>query len=244
MTLFLLSCILVAAHMVETVTGFGATVIALSLGVHLVDVRELVAALVLVAWIQSAWILLRSFRHTQGRLLFTRILPACALGFPLGIWCFRALGGEGLKVLLGVFVTAVASMELRRLYRKNTAARPLSRPAGFGLLAAGGFFHGLFASGGPLIVYYASRALQDKTAFRVTLSALWLILNSVLIAFYIPTGRMAGQAPALALCLLPAVALGILSGEILHSRVNEETFRKIVQIVLLFTGLTLLVQPG
>jgi uncharacterized membrane protein YfcA len=243
MTLFLLSCILAAAHLVETVTGFGATVIALALGVHFVPVRELVVALVLVGWVQSAWILLRSFRHLHGKLLAGRILPGCALGFPLGVWCFRVAGGEELRLILGAFVVGVSSLELLRL-RKGTGTRPLRPPAGAALLVGGGFFHGLFASGGPLIVYYVSRILPDKAAFRGTLSVLWLTLNSTLIVLYALSGRMEGDGPVLALCLLPAVALGILSGERLHHRVDQQTFRKVVQVVLLFTGITLLIRPG
>jgi len=244
MTFLLLSCILAAAHAVETITGFGATVIALSLGVHLVPVRGLVVALVLVGWVQSAWILLRSFRHLRARLLFTRILPGCALGFPLGVWCFRVTGAEELRVILGAFVAGVSCLELLSLLRKGTRPRPLRPLAGFALLAGGGFFHGLFATGGPLVVYYASRILPDKSAFRVTLSVLWLILNSVLIALYVRSGRMGEQGPVLALSLMPAVALGILTGEKLHARVDERTFRVLVQVVLLITGLALLVRPG
>jgi len=138
----------------------------------------------------------------------------------------------------------VAVLELVRLVRTDTSPRPLPPAAGVALLAGGGFFHGLFASGGPLIVYYASRILPGKAAFRATLSALWLILNSVLIALYLPAGRLSGGAPALALALLPAAALGILAGEALHARVNETLFRKVVQVVLLFTGLALLVETG
>ena len=242
MTLLLLSCILAAAHLVETVTGFGATVIALSLGAHFVPVRALVVALVLVAWIQSAWILLRSFRHLRLKLLAARILPGCALGFPLGVWCFRTAGGEELRLILGAFVVGVSCLELLRL-RKGTGIRPLRPAAGAALLLGGGFFHGLFASGGPLIVYYVSRILPDKAAFRGTLSVLWLILNTVLIVLFARAGRMQGEGPVLALQLLPAVALGILTGEGVHHRVNPETFRKFVQIVLLFTGITLLVRP-
>jgi uncharacterized protein len=244
MAFLLLSCILAAAHAVETLTGFGATVIALSLGVRFVPVRNLVVALVLVGWVQSAWILLRSFRHIRGRLLLTRILPGCALGFPLGVWCFRTAGVEELRVILGLFVVGVSSLELLNLLRKRTGPRPLRPTAGLALLAGGGFFHGLFATGGPLVVYYASRILPDKSAFRVTLSVLWLILNSVLICLYASSGRLQGQGPALALCLMPAAALGILAGEKLHARVNEGTFRTLVQVVLLLTGLALLVRPG
>lgn len=238
MTLFLLSCILVVSHIVETITGFGATVIALSLGAHLLPVRDLVGILVLLAWIQSAWIFARGFRHIHAKLLFTRILPFCALGFPLGIWSFRVLGGQELKFILGAFVVCISTLEWLRLVREDALPRPLTRPAALFFLGGGGFFHGLFASGGPLIVYYAGRELPDKASFRATLSVLWLLLNTVLLFSYVFSGRMEGLE-FIALCLLPAVAAGILVGELLHLRINEKAFKKFVQVVLFITGISL-----
>ncbi len=241
MTLILLTIILVVAHIVETVTGFGATIMALSLGAHLVEVEVLVVALVLVAWIQSVWIVARGFRHIRWDLLLTRILPFCALGFPLGVWCFRSLGGEALKLVLGAFVVVVSSMEIYRLFRGGGDVKKLPPAVGMGLLGGGGFFHGLFASGGPMVVYYASREIQEKSSFRATLSVLWLSLNTVLIISYAFFGRLMGEPTKLALYFLPALAFGILVGEILHYRVNELAFRKLVQIALFLTGVSLLV---
>ena len=241
MTLILLTCILVVAHIVETVTGFGATIMALSLGAHLVEVEVLVVALVLVAWIQSVWIVARGFRHIRWDLFLRRILPFCALGFPLGVWCFRSLGGEVLKLVLGAFVVVVSSMEIYRLFRRGSEVKSLPPAVGMGLLGGGGFFHGLFASGGPMVVYYASREIQEKSSFRATLSVLWLSLNTVLIITYAVFGRLMGEPTKLALYFLPALAFGILVGEILHARVNELAFRKLVQIALFLTGLSLLV---
>jgi uncharacterized membrane protein YfcA len=241
MSLLLLTCIIIAAHIVETTTGFGATVIALSLGVHLVPLEVLVVALVLVGWVQSAWLVSRGFSHIQWKLLVTRILPLCALGLLLGMWCFHELGSKTLKLLLGAFVVLVSSMELRRLFRKGSGSRVLPVPTGLAFLVCGGFFHGLFASGGPLVVYYATRELDEKKSFRVTLSVLWLLLNSVLIGSYCLSGDLDTRALVLAVSFIPALVCGIVVGEFLHTRVNEIAFKKLVQTVLLFTGIFLLV---
>jgi len=240
MTLLALACIVLAAHTVETIMGFGSTVIALSLGAHLVPVRDLVPTLVLVGWIPSLWIFFRSYRRIQWRLLFRQILPFSALGFPLGMWCFRVLSAEHLKFVLGAFVTALAALEFLRISRAGSEAAPLKSPAGEILLASGGFFQGLMATGGPLIVYRVSREISEKGAFRGTLSVLWLTLNSVLITSFFVSGRMAAGGPALALSLLPAVFLGIFLGEVIHLRVNQGAFRVFVQIVLFLTGVSLL----
>jgi len=240
MTLLALACILAASHTVETLLGFGSTVIALSLGAHLLPVRELVPVLVLVGWIPSVWIFCRSFRHIRWKLLFRQILPFAALGFPLGIWCFRVLSGDHLRLLLGAFVTAISALEFFRSRRTGFEAAPLGPRTGAILLAGGGFFQGLMATGGPLIVYRVSREITEKGAFRGTLSVLWLTLNTILIVSFFISGQIGAESPALALSLLPAVFLGIFLGEFFHLRVNQAVFRLFVQIVLFLTGVSLL----
>ncbi|MDQ1257992.1 MAG: uncharacterized protein QG656_2600 [Candidatus Hydrogenedentes bacterium] len=240
-TLICLFAIIVLAHTIETVTGFGCTIVALALGVYFVPVEVLVVTLVAIGWLQSAWLVARGFRVIRWRLFFTRILPGAALGFPVGIWAFGILDSEQLKLVLGGFVTIIAALELVRLFRSGEVGKPLKPALGFALLGAGGFFHGLFASGGPPIVYFTSREIHDKGAFRATLSWLWLLLNSTLLVTYAVSGRLDREPLELAAFLLPALVTGILAGEILHRRVNELAFKKAVQLLLLATGLMLLV---
>ena len=240
-TLLLLALIIVAAHLVETVTGFGATVIALALAIHLVPLHSLVVTLVILGWVQSAYLIARGWRHIDAGLLLKRVLPLCGLGLAAGAYLFNTLDAPLLKRVLGVFVIAVAAVELWRLLRRGQEPARLNPLLGAGLLAGGGVIHGMFASGGPLIVYHASREIPDKQAFRVTLSALWITLNTALLISYAASGRIDVASASLAAKLLLALAVGVVLGELVHRRVDERRFRLVVQGVLLFTGAVLLV---
>jgi len=241
LTTALLAAIVVVAQSVETVTGFGGTVLSLSLGAHLIPLDRLVVSLVLVNVIQNIWLVVRGFRHVRLKLLVTRVLPLCGAGLAVGALIFQELGGGGLKPVLGGFVMTVAVLELVRLYRTTARPATLSPWAASAILVGGGLFHGMFASGGPLVVYFASRSIPDKHAFRATLSLLWLVLNAVLIVTFSIGGRIDRSALALAAAILPALLLGILVGELVHRRVDDLKFRKLVQGVLLLTGVFLLV---
>lgn len=240
-TTALLGVVVAVSQTVETVTGFGGTVMSLSLGAHLMSLDALVVSLVLLNLLQNAWLVVRGRKHLQLRLLLTRIVPLCGVGLAIGATLFRLLGTAGLKPVLGAFVVTAAALELVRLMRKTQPAPSALHPvASAALLIGGGIFHGLFASGGPLVVYYASRALPDKQAFRATLSLLWLILNSTLLVSFALGGQLTRSAAWLSVLLLPALGLGIVLGEIVHHRVDETKFRKLVQGVLLATGIFLL----
>ncbi len=233
--LFVLLAVVVAAQTVETVTGFGATVIALALGVHLVPLDVLVVTLVLIGLIQSSWIVLRGRAHVKLRLLLTRVLPPALVGLALGNAAFQWLDASLLEPVLGGFVMAFAAWRLWQLWRKREPGS-LSGKAGFAWTAGGGFFHGLLAAGGPLIVSYASRVLPERHDFRSTLSSLWLLLNTILLGSYAFHGQLTLRSVYLMILLLPAVALGLFIGEVLHDRIDEILFRKVVQVVLLVVG--------
>jgi uncharacterized protein len=237
--LAVLFAVVIAAQVVETVAGFGATVISLAVGVHLVPLELLVVTLVLIGLVQSSWLVLRWRMHVRLRLLFTRVLPFCALGLAAGNLVFQHVDASFLKSTLGVFVVVFSSWRLWQLF-SGKDLKTLSPLAGAGFLAGGGFFHGMFAAGGPLVVYYASRTIDNRHAFRATLSSLWLTLNMALLTSYALHGQLVRPPVTLAMALLPAVGVGILVGELVLSRVNEILFRKVVQFILLATGICLL----
>jgi uncharacterized membrane protein YfcA len=239
--LLALEGIIVCAQLVETVTGFGATVISLAFGAHLVPLESLVVTLVIIGCLQSLWLVFRGWRHIRWALLARTVLPASAPGLALGAYLFASLGTPVLKLLLGGFIILVSTVELGRLLRRGENPRALPTPLAWGVVFAGGFFHGMFATGGPLMVYFFSRTVHDKQAFRATLSVLWLLLNTVLLVSYAWTGRLEEEPVHRALYLAPALIAGIVLGELLHRRMNERIFRTSVQLVLLGTGVAMVV---
>ncbi|MFQ3547490.1 MAG: TSUP family transporter [Termitinemataceae bacterium] len=127
------------------------------------------------------------------------------------------------------------------------AALPGALPAGLQgrlpyilLLILGGIVHGAFASGGPLVVLYAAKALPDKGSFRATLCLLWTSLNSVLLWNYMLSKTFTPMIIEGTLGMIPFLVAGIIAGEYIHNRVNSELFGKFVFIALLCTGLFML----
>ena len=237
LTWALLAFILLFAHTMETVLGFGATLIALALGVHLLPLEELLGILVFLALVQSTWLAGRYFRFIAWGTLGMLILPAAAVGTGLGMLS-RDLAATGtLQVILGVFVIAISLMELSKLRGDGLARPPLGPLVGYPVLLAGGIFHGLFASGGPLIVYYASRTLGSPAAFRATLAVLWLVLNVALLLQLVWTGAVTLNTTIATAFLLPAALAGIVLGSQL--RPSEQVFRGLTYGLLLASGILL-----
>jgi uncharacterized membrane protein YfcA len=243
MALALLAVIVFFSFGIEAAMGFGCTVLAVTFAAHLFPLEQLLPVLVGLNLVVSVTIVVRHREAIEWRVLLRRIFPLMALGMPLGMAAFHLASGPLLKLGFGLFVVLLASVELQRLLRHRAEGTALARPLGLWLGAAvllgAGLTHGLYASGGPLAVYFSSRELRDKSSFRSTLSTLWLALNAILMVGYVVQGAVGRESlVSFALMLAPVVA-GIFAGEWLHGRINERTFRLLVFVLLLAGGIVL-----
>lgn len=236
---FFLFFVVFVANAAEALTGFGSTILALTFASWLFPLEELLPLLVCLNVILSGYIVLRHPRYVATHILFRQILPASALGFAIGALLFYQLRSPLLKTLYGAFVLALSSYELARMgqaKRQQDKPHPLRKL----WLIGGGFMQGLYASGGPLIVYYASLKVQDKKVFRSTLSLLWLILNTLLLLGYASFGRLSLETVTYTVSLVPALFLGIVLGEYGHRRASTTQFRLMVFSLLAVGGAALI----
>ena len=103
-----------------------------------------------------------------------------------------------------------------------------------------GITHGLFASGGPLLVYALTGTQLSKSAFRATLISVWLSLNGLLTVVFALDGSLLPALPRIGM-MLPVLLAGVVIGEFLHHRVNENRFKQLVYTLLLLTGALLII---
>lgn len=233
--ILLLALILVLAHMVETTLGFGDTIISLAFGLFLFPLEVLLPALVALAILQSTWLVIRWHRQVDWRLLLATILPLAAAGMVAGILIRGYANETALIIVLGVFIMLVSAVELVALHIRKSAAGPLPRYLAVPVVVGGGIIHGLFATGGPVIVYYAGREIREPQAFLGTLAVLWLILNATLYATMWVVGSAGVQSLQLAAVVLPGFIAGVAIGSFI--RVKELTFKTLTWSVLLIVGM-------
>ncbi|MEE4250037.1 MAG: sulfite exporter TauE/SafE family protein [Alcanivoracaceae bacterium] len=238
--LWLLAIFILLAYTIEAITGFGSIVIALSLGALLMPVPELLPILVPLNILMTGWLTSRLYRSIDVSLLVKRIVPLMLGGTITGYLLLPWLDERWLKPLFGMLILWFSTRELWRLHHGAAARHPdwLAPP----LMFSAGVTHGLFASGGPLLVYALAGSSLDKARFRATLIAVWFLLNSSLTIAFLLDGRLQPALPTV-LMLAPLLPLGVWVGEKLHHRVDEVLFRKLVYGLLMVTGTILLLTP-
>jgi uncharacterized membrane protein YfcA len=241
--LFVFFFIVLLANAVEVVAGFGSVILAITFGAYFFSVQQLVPVLVILNIALGIILTGKYFKEINFKKLFGKILLGTALGLPIGIYLFRVAPVQIVKPLLGGLVFFLAAYELwLSFWQKQSKAKPLplTKEKAWFFLFTGGIVQGLYASGGPLVVYFSVREFENKSEMRSTLAGLWLILNLVLAFSLINDRKITHEALNMAAVLAPAVLLGFVFGDTIHKHVSEKIFRTSVYVLLLLAGLGLI----
>jgi len=230
---------ILVAYTLEAITGFGSIVIALSLGMLVLPLDVVLPILVALNIPMSGTIAFKNHHSIEFNLLLKIILPGMLLGTLTGYFIKPYINEGMLKQAFGVLVVWFATRELWRMHNSH---EDLARPVWITRIITffAGITHGLFASGGPLLVYAVAGTKIDKAAFRATMIVVWFSMNIVLATAFLLDGRLQPLLGNIAM-YLPLLLVAIKLGNYLHEKINEKHFRLGIYGLLLVTGLILIV---
>jgi uncharacterized membrane protein YfcA len=227
------------AQGVYVLFGFGAGLIAVgAMAVFLPSVTDVVVLLLLVSLPAELFVVTRSLKLLRWRALVL-IAAGLALGILLGTRILTVTEPRiVLTMLAGLLILfGVVFLVLR-------APRCLTWPGWtqpvVGLVS--GILAGLFGTGGPPLILYYQSSGADKSTFRVSLMALFLLTGLVRLPAYALSGLITTPRLLAAAALLPAALLGGFIGHRVHIEVAEVTFRRLVSVALCLIGLLLLLR--
>ena len=233
--------VIIAAYAVRSSTGFGAAA-AMPLLALVIPLKILVPVWTLLGAASSVTIVAKEYRHIAVRELLAT-LPAGLIGIAIGLYFFTTLDTPTLARGLGVLVVAYGCYALRTTMRPLTKARPASRllaPIAGLLGGAVGATFGTMASIFYAIYFDAVRLAKER--FRATMSAMLLALSMARGLGYFAVGEF-GRDALLAFALaFPMMLMGIVIGDRLHATMADLTFRRLVPIVLIVSGIALAVK--
>ena len=238
LTVIFIGLVVFSTFTLEGISGFGSTVLALPFITLLLGLDRAVPLLSTLGLVLAFFIVIRNFRMVgwrELRFIFMCVLP----GVVIGLLMASRLPQKILIVILTLFMLAVGVSGLISTLRhsgqrriKNGMNKSENFLSGF-LLLCGGVMQGAFSSGGPLVVIYAAKALNEKSKFRATLSSLWLTTNLTMLIKWSFDGMIWNmQFGRVWFCALPFVIAGIYVGNYLHHKVSEYLFRLIVYSAL------------
>ena len=233
----LLELAIALAYIVFGVAGFGTALVAGPLLILCLPLSKIIPLLVLLDFVAAFgnWL---PARRDVARAELLRLLPCMALGCLVGVVFLLNLKSDVLLLMMGIFISAYA------IYSLAVKARPRQVAAGWAIPTGtvGGLFGALFGSGGFLYALYLNARLP-KEAARATQSALISCSTVVRLTLFVMAGVYAdGALLLLAVCLLPAMALGLWTGRRLTRKLSREAFVRLVTWLVLTSGIALIVR--
>jgi len=240
---FLFYIVILLANIIQGITGFAGTILAMPFSLKLVGMDVAVPVLNLLGLASGVYVLIGNYMHVDRK----ELLRAVAVMEPaviIGLLARRFLSGKPqlLYYILGAIVLALSVSGPWGLLRKEKQTRPEQHSSGaldIAVLAASGLVHGMFVCGGPLLIGYLSNRIKDKASFRATISTIWILLNGTIFVSQLISGAWNAGLIKVQLISLPFLAAGMFVGSLLYKRMSQRTFMIITYALLFIAGLTL-----
>lgn len=222
------------ANIVEGITGFAGTMLAMPAGMLLIGVEEAKIVLNIVAIFVSSNIAIRN-RRDVNRKEVVKLSGLMLIGMAAGIYLFSILSPGVLMRIYGVLIICIA---IRGLMTEKNMKIPANLLIVVVLIA--GVVHGMFLSGGALLVIYAVEVLKEKSVIRATLAPVWIVLNTLMLIKNLAAGEVTGNILQLTVWCVVAVIPALVIGNVLHKKIRQERFVKLTYVLLIISGITLL----
>jgi len=230
----------IAAY-VQTLTGFAFGLVMMG-AVALVGLLPLPDAAAMVGMLtlvnatqmlaQGGW---REVARRELGLILVASLPSLLVGYALLEW-LADTRADLLKISLGM-VIMLSSLQLA--IRPAGLAKRSSDASfvGFGIIS--GVMSGLFATGGPPLVYHLFRQPLSHARIRETLVAAFGTAQAVRLIVVVASGNLPSMSPVALILAVPAVMLMTYAARRWPPSLSQRTMRKIVFVLLFLSGLSL-----
>ncbi len=228
------------SNIIQCVTGFAGTVLAMPPSMMLVGYETAKPILNVLGIAASTGVIATNYKSINKK-EFLKITCVMLLGIIGGIFIsgYFEQYANVLYIALGLTVILIAVINAVKFFtKKKSKTQP--EVISMLLLIFSGLIHGIFVCGGPLLVTYASAKLKDKNEFRSTLSAVWIVLNTVILFSDIRSGSFQKDTLVLLLICMAVLFFAVFFGNIISKKLNRNTFLIITYVLMLISGISLI----
>jgi uncharacterized protein len=215
----------------QAISGFGFALISIPLASLVLPPTDAVVAQTIAGSILS-FVMAWQYRADADVPVIRRSVPAMIVGIPIGLAVVSRVNDRGLRLMVGVAVL-VAATAIATGYRITSQRHGLiDSTAG---LVSGVLTMTTGTTGPPLVITLAGRNASPAT-FRATLQAMFAVANALSLPAFALAGKITGAGvTASAIALVPTM-LGRVAGERVFRRLNPDSFRKVVLVMLFLAG--------
>lgn len=246
MNAWLFYIVVLLTNIIQGITGFAGTILAMPFGIMLVGfdtAKPILNVLGILAGIYVAVFNFRKIRWKEFLIIIAFMIPSMICGILI-----RNSLSNNVSIMykiLGTFVILLASIRLIKLFTKNsggTLPEGIQNVKNVFYLTGAGIIHGMFVSGGPLLIGYLSGKIKEKNEFRATISTVWILLNSLILFSDIKSGYWNKELVKMQLITIPFLTGGMFIGGKLCKVMSQKVFLVLTYILLIISGVSLLLK--
>ena len=229
--------ILIAAYTFRGVTGFGSGLISIPLLALFFPLTFVVPFISILDISASLIHTIHTRKHIAWKIIL-RAIPFAVLGVTFGLFIIKSINTLILVKALGAFIIlfAIYSLVSPTLKKNDSSIWPVF--AGF----FGSLIGTLFGTGGPFYVFYFHLQQLDKSVFRATCAAVFLIDGLIRATGFTLSGFYTSEVLLNIAYALPVMFFAMYVGEHLHTNISQRTFQRAIGIFLIFSGIALLLK--
>lgn len=224
------------AYIVFGMAGFGSALIATPVLAMYLPLNMIVPILALIDLTAALLNLFKDGKNADYQEI-KWIIPLMVVGSLIGAAILLKTRPDILVLLLGLFVIGYV---VNAFFSKK-AKTPLSKVLVVPFSLVGGIFSALFGSGGFIYAMYLSSRIEDKQRFRITQMTLIGFSTLTRVVIFLVMGVYLNlDILLIALAFSPAMLMGTWMGRHITLKISREAFLKMINIVILVSGIALL----
>lgn len=226
--------ILFITNTIQAITGFAGTLLAMPVSILLLGVQEAKVILNIMAFLSCLWIALKECKNIKWKIC-AKILGWMGIGMGVGIWLFQKISLDFLLPMYGIMILIIAGKNLlvKKTYKVSDWLLII-------VLFMAGVIHGMFVSGGALLVVYATTVLKDKKEIRATVASVWVVLNMILMITDYSRGYITADVLKMSCMGVIPLFFALYLGNRIHEKINQDVFLKMTYVLLFISGLTII----
>ncbi len=227
--------ILTFGSAVQGVAGFGMGLLSVPMMLHFLPTTTVPPLSLVVGSFLDAIFLWNLRRFVNWRLVLP-VLIGSAFGVLPGILLLKTVPVEPFKLGAGILITASGGLLLLGI---SCPVKNFWLQLIVGFIA--GVFNGSLGVPGAPVAFFLTAGDVPKDNFRASISALFLALNIITLAMMTQQGVLTVPLLRTSMTALPAIFVGSYIGLKLAKFVPQKIFRRIVTLLIVASGVSLIV---
>jgi len=232
--LILLGTAIFCGFFVQTVVGFAGSLIALPILLIGLKLPDAIAYISIFYLFSSISLVYKEWKNIDKSVIGKLSIPSI-IGVLVGIFALTYSQPVILKRALGVFILIYVAYVIIGKIDLKLGKKGIML---FGVV--GGFFSGIFSTGGPLYVIAVKNSVEEVKIFRATMIGVLALITFVRLPSLAIGGVLNSGHLKMSLIIFPIFILAQFLGNYFFLKINEVLFKKVLLGLLSLSGTALI----